>query len=113
MGPELLNRIDDIVIFSPLGAEELGSIASLMVNKTIDRANEERAISLSTGPRLLQKIIEEGGSNAVQFGARPMRRAVQRLFEDSVSDAIIRGFLKEGDSALVDIDYAASLSFGP
>lgn len=113
MKPELLNRIDDIVVFSPLGAEELSSIASLLVNKTAERANEERGITLSTGPRLLEKIIEEGGLSAAQFGARPMRRAVQRLFEDIVSDAIIRGFLKDGDSAVVEIDYASSISFGP
>jgi len=113
MRPELLNRIDDIIVFSPLGSEELSSIASLLVNKTIERANEERGITLTVGPRLLGKIIEEGGLNAVQFGARPMRRAVQRLFEDTVSDAIIRGFVKEGDSALVEMDYAPSISFGP
>ena len=54
----------------------------------------------------------EGGLNAAQFGARPMRRAVQRFFEDTVSDAIIRGFLKEGESAHVDIEseYGAKIT---
>merc|ERR1711935_1022045 len=113
MKPELLNRIDDIVIFSPLGNDELSSIATLLLDKTIERAYEERSISLSTGPKLLQKIIEDGGLNAAQFGARPMRRAVQRLFEDTVSDAIIRGFVKEGDSAVVEMNDDTSDSFGP
>jgi len=113
MKPELLNRIDDIVIFSPLGNDELSSIATLLLDKTIERAYEERGISLSAGAKLLQKIIEDGGLNAAQFGARPMRRAVQRLFEDTVSDAIIRGFVKEGDSAVVEMNDATTNSFGP
>merc|ERR1712008_560064 len=113
MKPELLNRIDDIVIFSPLGNDELSSIATLLLDKTIERAYEERSISLSTGPKLLEKIIVDGGLNAAQFGARPMRRAVQRLFEDTVSDAIIRGFVKEGDSAVVEMNDDTSDSFGP
>jgi len=113
MKPELLNRIDDIVIFSPLGNDELSSIATLLLDKTIERAYEERSISLSVGPKLLEKIIVDGGLNAAQFGARPMRRAVQRLFEDTVSDAIIRGFVKEGDSAVVEMNDATSDSSGP
>lgn len=104
MKPELLNRIDEIVIFSPLGNIELRSVASLLLNKTIGRALEERDITLSVSPQLLEKVIMEGGLNAAQFGARPMRRAVQRFFEDTVSDAIIRGFLKEGETAHVDIE---------
>lgn len=103
MKPELLNRIDEIVIFSPLGSNELKSVASLLLDGTIKRALDERGISLSASSTLIDQIISEGTSNASQFGARPMRRAVQRYFEDTVSDAIVRGFLKEGDSALVDI----------
>lgn len=112
MKPELLNRIDEIVIFSPLGDNELRSVASLLLNKTIGRALEERDITLSVSPQLLEKVIMEGGLNAAQFGARPMRRAVQRFFEDTVSDAIIRGFLKEGESAHVDIEseYGAKIT---
>jgi len=113
MKPELLNRIDDIVIFSPLGNDELSGIASILLNKTIERAKEERDITLSTGPNLLKKIIEDGGLNAAQFGARPMRRAVQRLFEDPVSDAVIRGFLKEGYNAVVEMDDATTNMLGP
>jgi len=104
MKPELLNRIDDIVIFSPLRKTELQSVASLLLDKTIERAHEERGVNLSVTTELLDKIIEDGGLNARQFGARPMRRAVQRYFEDTVSDAIIRGFVNEGDSAVVDIN---------
>jgi len=104
MKPELLNRIDEIVIFSPLGDVELRSVASLLLDKTIGRAKEERGIDLSVSNALIEKVIIEGGLNAAQFGARPMRRAVQRFFEDTVSDAIIRGFIKDGDQAMVDIE---------
>ena len=104
MKPELLNRIDEIVIFSPLGDVELRSVASLLLDKTIGRAKEERGIELSVSNALIEKVIIEGGLNAAQFGARPMRRAVQRFFEDTVSDAIIRGFIKDGDQAMVDIE---------
>lgn len=104
MKPELLNRIDEIVIFSPLGATELASVASLLLNKTRERAQEERKIDITVAPNLLEKIIVEGGLNAAQFGARPMRRAVQRFFEDTVSDAIIRGFVKEGEKAIVAVE---------
>mmetsp|Transcript_11669 Transcript_11669/g.17719 ORF Transcript_11669/g.17719 Transcript_11669/m.17719 type:complete len:870 (+) Transcript_11669:1-2610(+) len=103
MKPELLNRIDEIVIFSPLKGNELISIASLLIDSTIQRAKEERDISLTVSPTLIDQVIAEGASNAAQFGARPMRRAVQRFFEDTVSDAIVRGFIKDGDSASVDI----------
>jgi len=86
-----------------LGGNELKSIASLLLDSTVKRAKEERNISLIVSSSLIDQIISEGALNAAQYGARPMRRAVQRFFEDTVSDAIVRGFLKQGDSAFVDI----------
>lgn len=103
MKPELLNRIDEIVVFSPLGDAELGAVASLLLKQTSDRALEERGIHLQITQSLVDKVVYAGSLNAAQYGARPMRRAVQRFFEDTVSDAIVKGFLKEGDSANVDI----------
>lgn len=103
MKPELLNRIDEIVVFSPLGDVELGAVASLLLKQTSNRALEERGIQLQITQSLVDKVVHAGSLNAAQYGARPMRRAVQRFFEDTVSDAIVKGFLKEGDSANVDI----------
>ena len=103
MKPELLNRMDEIVVFSPLSSSDLSSISDLLLSKITHRAESEQDLKLSASPALSMKVMEEGSSNAAQFGARPMRRAAQRFFEDAVSDALIRGFLKNGDEAVVDL----------
>ncbi len=103
MKPELLNRIDEIIVFSPLDNENLRDIAYAIVNASMERAYKERSIKLSVSETLIDAILFDGAVNAAAFGARPMRRAAQRLFEDAVSDAIVRGFLHEGDAATVDM----------
>lgn len=103
MRPEFLNRIDEIVVFSPLGDADLIQVASLMIQDVLGRAEREKFIVLQVGDGLLRSVVRDGKADAYRFGARPMRRAVQRYFEDTVSDAIVGGFLEEGDSAMVDI----------
>ena len=103
MRPELLNRMDEIVVFSPLSNTDLTSIAQLILDRTIERAQSEQELTLKVTPALARMVMDEGSSNAAQFGARPMRRAAQRFFEDAISDAIIRGFLQKGDDAIVDL----------
>ena len=103
MRPELLNRMDEIVVFSPLSNTDLTSIAQLILDRTIERAQSEQELTLKVAPALARMVMDEGSSNAAQFGARPMRRAAQRFFEDAISDAIIRGFLQKGDDAIVDL----------
>ena len=101
--PELLNRIDEIVVFSPLRPSDLKMIANLNLDRTIQRARKEQSMDITVGSGLVDIVMREGSSNAAQFGARPMRRAAQRFFEDAISDAIVRGFLKAGDAAVVDL----------
>jgi ATP-dependent Clp protease ATP-binding subunit ClpC len=103
MKPELLNRIDEIIVFSPLDDDNLRDIARAIVDASIDRAYKERSITLAVSESLIDSIVNDGTMNAAEFGARPMRRAAQRLFEDAVSDAIVRGFLQEGDGGVVDM----------
>eukprot|EP00594_Rhizosolenia_setigera_P010803 CAMPEP_0178959928 /NCGR_PEP_ID=MMETSP0789-20121207/12614_1 /TAXON_ID=3005 /ORGANISM="Rhizosolenia setigera, Strain CCMP 1694" /LENGTH=178 /DNA_ID=CAMNT_0020643087 /DNA_START=27 /DNA_END=559 /DNA_ORIENTATION=- len=101
--PEILNRIDEIIIFSPLSGNDLDSIAANILDQTASRAYKERQIRAIPGKSLLQQIVSEGGATAAQFGARPMRRAVQRYFEDTLSEVIVQGFLTDGDSATVEL----------
>ena len=102
--PEFLNRYDEIVIFEPLSEEQLELIAAMMVVDINVRAQIEKNIQASVAPPLLHKIVKDGSRLADQFGARPMRRTVQRLFEDCLSDAIVQGFIIEGDSVRFDIE---------
>lgn len=103
MRPELLNRIDEIVVFSPLGPEDLSMIARILVDKTIDRAATEQKMDIVVDDSVVNRIMQAGSANADQFGARPMRRAAQRYLEDSLSDAIVQGFLKEGEAATINL----------
>jgi ATP-dependent Clp protease ATP-binding subunit ClpC len=108
MRPEFLNRIDDIVVFQPLTENELFMIASIMSLGIVVRTKQERDFEVIVEPALLQKMVDEGSKAASQFGARPMRRAVQRILEDSISDAIMKNFLESGDVATFDLDEGAN-----
>jgi ATP-dependent Clp protease ATP-binding subunit ClpC len=103
MKPEFLNRIDDIVVFEPLSDDELSMIAIMMVLDIAARLKLERDIDISVMPALLRKMTEEGSKVAGQFGARPMRRAVQRILEDAISESVVQNFLLFGDSATFDL----------
>jgi len=112
MKPELLNRIDEIIVFSPLDDENLRDIAHAIVDASIERAFKEKSITLTVSESLIDSIMNDGAMNAAEFGARPMRRAAQRLFEDAVSDAIVRGFLQDGDNASVDMGMSSGTLSG-
>ena len=103
MKPELLNRIDEIIVFSPLSETDLTAIARLLIDKTLSRARTEQEMTLEIGSTIVDKIVHEGSAKADQFGARPMRRATQRYVEDSLSDAIIQGFLERDESATMEL----------
>jgi AAA domain (Cdc48 subfamily)/C-terminal, D2-small domain, of ClpB protein len=103
MKPEFVNRIDEIVVFSPLSIADLTHIAMLNVKKIVARAGDEHDMTLEVTPDLMERIVVKGNANADQFGARPMRRATQQYIEDSLSDAIVQGFLSIGDSATLSL----------
>jgi len=101
--PEFLNRIDDIVIFQPLTEHELSLIATMMILDIVARTQRERNLDITVSGALLEKMVQDGSKSASQFGARPMRRTVQRILEDTISEAVVDEFLVEGDVAVFDL----------
>jgi len=101
--PEFLNRIDDIVIFQPLTEHELSLIATMMILDIVARTQRERHLDITVSGALLEKMVRDGSKTASQFGARPMRRTVQRILEDTISEAVVDEFLVEGDVAVFDL----------
>ncbi|MDR1714178.1 MAG: AAA family ATPase, partial [Coriobacteriales bacterium] len=98
--PEFLNRIDDIIVFKSLTTEQIGQIVELMVCDLRDRLiAQNMTIKLSEAAR--NYIAEEGTD--VTFGARPLRRAIQRLIEDPVSEQVLEGRWKSG--SVIEVDY--------
>lgn len=103
MKPELLNRIDEIVVFSPLSYKNLRAIASNILDETVVRAREEQEMDLAVTEDLVEKVTEEGCMDANQYGARPIRRAAQRFLENTLSEAIMQDFVSEGEEVVVDV----------
>jgi ATP-dependent Clp protease ATP-binding subunit ClpC len=101
--PELLNRLDEIVIFSPLSNENLREIAGNILDDTVNRASEAQSIKLTVTDKVVAAVTREGSLFADQYGARPIKRAAQRYLEDTVSEAIMQDFVQEGDEVIVDM----------
>jgi ATP-dependent Clp protease ATP-binding subunit ClpA len=99
--PEFLNRIDDIIVFSELTKEELSQIVELMLKEVIKEAGEKK-ITLTVTDKMKAHILEKGYNT--KYGARPLRRAIQRYVEDEISEAYLRGTLKENTSVNVDVN---------
>jgi ATP-dependent Clp protease ATP-binding subunit ClpB len=99
--PEFINRIDEIVIFNPLGKEQLGRIVQLLL-KDVERLLAERQITLEITPAATELILAEGYDPA--YGARPLRRAIQRLIQDPLALQILEGAILPGDHVRVDRD---------
>ncbi|MBE6585284.1 MAG: ATP-dependent Clp protease ATP-binding subunit [Ruminococcaceae bacterium] len=91
--PEFINRVDDIVLFKPLGKEALRSITSLLLSKTMARVRDV-GVELSLDDSVTELISQEGMDPA--YGARPLRRAVVRLVEDALSEALLNGTVQKG-----------------
>ena len=98
--PEFLNRLDEIIVFRQLNKQEVKQIAEIMLREVSTRL-AERAISLEVSDRFKERVVEEGYSPS--YGARPLRRAIMRLLEDSLAEAMLSGQIKDGDTAIVDV----------
>lgn len=99
--PEFLNRIDDIIVFHPLGKEHIKDIAQILMKGFAKRVAENN-IELSWTGNVIDKIVEAGYDQA--YGARPMKRAIRKLVENFVAEKIIKGELKQGDKAELDFE---------
>jgi ATP-dependent Clp protease ATP-binding subunit ClpB len=99
--PEFINRIDEIVLFNPLGKEHLQKIVNLLVH-SVEKLLEERKISLELTPAARELLVREGYDPA--YGARPLRRTIQRLIQDPLALQILEGKLLPGERVIVDRD---------
>jgi len=99
--PEFLNRLDEIIVFRQLNREEVKEIAEIMLKEVFGRMGE-KGITLTVSDAFKERLVEEGYNPA--YGARPLRRAVMRLLEDSLAEEVLTGRIKDGDHAEVDVD---------
>ena len=98
--PEFLNRIDDIVVFHPLGLDDIEKIVDIQLKGVRERLDNER-ISLELTPAAIQALALDGLDPV--YGARPLKRLIQRQVVDNVANLIIAGELHEGDTVRVDV----------
>jgi ATP-dependent Clp protease ATP-binding subunit ClpB len=99
--PEFINRIDEIVIFNPLGKEQLGKIVGMLL-KSVEKLLAERQITLELSAAAGELILREGYDPA--YGARPLRRTIQRMIQDPLALQILEGKVLPGDRVRVDRD---------
>ena len=99
--PEFLNRLDEIIVFRQLNRDEVKEIAEIMLREVFGRIGE-KGITLTVSDAFKERLVEEGYNPA--YGARPLRRAVMRLLEDSLAEEVLTGRIKDGDEAEVDVE---------
>jgi ATP-dependent Clp protease ATP-binding subunit ClpB len=99
--PEFLNRIDDIILFHPLGKDQIEHIIDLQLQHVV-KLLAQKQVTLKLTPAAKELLFREGYDPI--YGARPMKRAIQRLIQDALAMKILDGEVKPGDSVLVDAD---------
>jgi ATP-dependent Clp protease ATP-binding subunit ClpB len=99
--PEFLNRVDDIIVFTPLGEEQLTKIIDLRL-EDLSRTLAERKITMELTSAARELLFVEGYDRA--YGARPLKRAIQRLIQDPLALKLLEGEIRAGDHVLVDGD---------
>jgi len=99
--PEFLNRIDEIIVFNSLNKDELLQIVDLMLKDTI-KALKAKDISFEISNSAKQFILDKGTN--IKFGARPLRRAIQRYLEDEISEKILKGELTNGQTIKINLN---------
>src|SRR5882672_6244538 len=96
--PEFLNRIDEAIVFHPLDRPQMNSITRILLTQVVDRM-KGNGIQISFDDSVIELLIEKGFD--ASLGARPLKRSIQKLIEDPLSEHVLRGQLKEGSDVLV------------
>jgi ATP-dependent Clp protease ATP-binding subunit ClpB len=99
--PEFLNRIDEILLFHRLGREHMGAIVDIQFAR-LERLLQDRDIVLDLTPKAREWLANEGYDPA--YGARPLKRVIQREVQDGLADEILSGVVSDGSRVLVDVD---------
>ncbi|KPJ83000.1 MAG: hypothetical protein AMS17_18240, partial [Spirochaetes bacterium DG_61] len=99
--PEFLNRVDEVVVFHPLKKEHIGQIIDLMVNES-KKQLEEKKLTLDITPAAKSHLIDKGYDE--KYGARPLRRIIQREIEDPLANEILKGVFRDGNTVIVDYE---------
>ncbi|XP_006367832.1 ATP-dependent Clp protease ATP-binding subunit ClpA homolog CD4A, chloroplastic-like [Solanum tuberosum] len=99
--PEFLNRLDEMIVFRQLTKLEVKEIADIMLKEVFVRL-KNKEIELQVTERFRDRVVDEGYNPS--YGARPLRRAIMRLLEDSMAEKMLASEIKEGDSVIVDVD---------
>lgn len=107
--PEFLNRLDEIIVFRQLNKAEVKEIADILLAEVFGRLTEQ-GITLNVTDKFKDRLVEEGYNPS--YGARPLRRAIMRLLEDVLAEQILSGSIKDGDTALIDVDEAGAVTVG-
>ena len=106
--PEFLNRVDDVIIFKPLGREHIEYIVDLQLAR-LRTLLGDRKIVLRLSDAAKKLVSDEGYDPS--YGARPLKRAIQRLLQNPLALAILQGKFADGDTILVDVNDANALRF--
>lgn len=108
--PEFLNRLDEIIVFRQLTKPEVKEISDILLKEVFGRLTEQ-GISLEVTDKFKERLVEEGYNPS--YGARPLRRAIMRLLEDTLAEEILSSRLKDGDAAVVDVDEKGKVVIAP
>ncbi|HAE88397.1 MAG TPA: ATP-dependent Clp protease ATP-binding subunit ClpC, partial [Clostridiales bacterium] len=108
MRPEFINRLDDIIVFHSLTSEDISQISEIMLASLRKRLDDKNIKIVLTEEA--KKFIIKKGTN-VEYGARPLRRTVERLLEDALSEKLLRGEIAIGDNVIVDYEGGEELTF--
>jgi ATP-dependent Clp protease ATP-binding subunit ClpC len=104
--PELFNRLDEVLAFSPLSRDDVAEVARRILADLARDLDTQRGVRLDASPAAVEALLDAGGFDP-ELGARPMRRAIGRHVEAPIAEMILKGMLKRGDVAMVDVEDGA------